>query len=136
MAKYFYVGGSESMCGGTALKTFGQQIDLTPEQAEAAQRGGCVLLDADAFNAIGFTSDELKKFSTAGYQINAPQSFLDKRQTAWNKFGEVYAKLHEPETTPVNLPVVPSVEMQAPVVPPQEPPVATHESEPDEHHEG
>lgn len=130
MAKYFYVGGSESMCGTTALKSFGQSIDLTPEQAEVAQRGGCVLISADDFNAIGFTSDELKKFPTAGYQINAPQSFLDKRQSAWNKFGEIYASLHQPETTPVHQPIVPTPEMQVPVVPPQEPPVVQHESEP------
>lgn len=124
MAKYIFVGGSDSMCGGTAMKSFGQAIELTEEQAEEAMRGGCALLPADQFNSIGFTPDELKKYPTAGYQINAPKPFLEKRQAAWSKFGELYAALHqqpeEKQPEPPSIQPPPPVEDQAPVVPVEE----------------
>lgn len=125
MATYIFVGGSDSMCGGTAMKTFGQAIDLTQEQADQAMRGGCALLPADQFKALGFTPEELKKYPTAGFQSNAPKPFLEKRQNAWNKFGELYAALHQPteekQPEPPTIQPPPTPEQQAPVVPVEEP---------------
>jgi hypothetical protein len=63
-------------------ETLGQKFDLSDELAKSAILSGACLLPEDKFTAIGFTADELAKYSNAVRQASAPASFHEKHAAA------------------------------------------------------
>jgi hypothetical protein len=79
----FHFLGSESRIGDSQLpRYFGQAIFLAEEEAVNAIAGRCALVDAESFDAIGFTQDELHRFRTAASHEHAPAAFQAKKLAA------------------------------------------------------
>jgi hypothetical protein len=67
--------GAHAHIGDVELFRFGQRVELDSKVAAEAIAGGCSLLPAADFDAIGFTPEELKP-------INPPPGFEAKKHRA------------------------------------------------------
>jgi hypothetical protein len=75
--------GSESLIGDSIrLNRWGQSVDLSEPQAVNAILGGCALLDAETFDALGFEKQDLDKFAGIASHGRAPAEFLEKKKAA------------------------------------------------------
>lgn len=85
--------GSQSVIGGVVeLKAFGQRVELEESIARDAIVGGCSLLPAEEFDAIGFTDAELKRFGDVHARASAPAEFVDKMRLAWGRVADMRAE--------------------------------------------
>lgn len=81
MAQYRFVG---SYCHimsepkGYELKSWGQLVDLPEHVAEAAIAQDAPLVKTKVFDSVGFTPDELRRWTDSGKHNRAPQEFRDK----------------------------------------------------------
>jgi len=55
--------GTQSNIGQLALRYFGQQCELRPDQFRDAVLGNCALISEDDFEACGFTPEEMKSYA-------------------------------------------------------------------------
>jgi len=84
MALYRFVGTfAEFPLTGIRLTEYGQQIELTDEQARSAALSRCAIVPEEEFHSAGHTEDELKKFNLTALHPGAPAEFLAKREKAW-----------------------------------------------------
>lgn len=74
---------SEVWGHGIKLTRFGERVEL-PEDvaAETKIHGGLPCITAEDFDAIGFTADELKRYSVSATHDAAPLSFREKKAEA------------------------------------------------------
>lgn len=95
---YRFVGGSQCDVHGPAIKLdkFGQSIELTDELAHTIALGGGVILPGPKFDALGFTTDELKKYALPGQRVSAPAEFIGKIRSAWSAYHEWKTELEAP----------------------------------------
>ena len=71
--------GANSEIGGVAiLDSLGQKVNLSPEAALDAMKGGCVILPEAEYAALGITVEEEKKFRYVGSRGQAPAEFKAK----------------------------------------------------------
>jgi hypothetical protein len=63
-------------------EVLGQKFDLPDDLAKREILRGAALLPEDAFNGIGFTPEEIGKYSNAVRQAAAPSSFITKHAQA------------------------------------------------------
>ena|SRR5579875_3264565 len=68
------------------LTYFGQEVDMTEDQARGGLGSPVVAIPDSEFQALGFTPDELEKYSTSVDQRSAPATFLAKKQRALELF--------------------------------------------------
>lgn len=64
------------------IQRFGQAQTLDDDAAKMAAKNRATILSSDAFNTIGFTPDELRRYSAISSHGKAPQDFLDKKERA------------------------------------------------------
>jgi hypothetical protein len=76
----------------------GQQLDLSEDLAKSVILGGGHILPKEDFDALGFTKDEVAKYSNARLQMNAPDSFKTKHAAAQKAVWEHRARLAAPVT--------------------------------------
>lgn len=84
MTTFVFLGAySEVLGAGIKLTRFGQRVELPEElAAETKHPRGLPCVPVEAFDAIGFTPEELKKFGAAQSHENAPPEFLEKKRLA------------------------------------------------------
>lgn len=89
MTTYVFCG-SQSVIGNVVeMKRFGQRVDLDDQIAQEAIAGGCPLLVAEEFDAIGFSDEELKKYGDVHARASAPSEFVEKARLAWVRISEI-----------------------------------------------
>ena len=103
--------GTGSELGAVRFERFGQRAELQPDVAAMAQRGGCALLSESDFNAVGFTTEDLKIWADPfidAYEVpNDPQQakakadFLRKKAEAQQKYIALRQGLLQPQSTTV-----------------------------------
>ena len=103
MVRMRYVGGANSVIGYMSrrpieLKSYGQRVELTEDQARDAIRGRVALLTEEEFDALLHTPEELKKYARFESHLHAPPEFLDRRSKAWSKVLENYKASTAPAT--------------------------------------
>jgi hypothetical protein len=80
---YVFCGSAPSQMRGVfEMKAFGQQIELTDDQARDASIGGSAICPEDEFDRLGFTAEELRKYGPFGTHPNAPAEWQEKRRAA------------------------------------------------------
>jgi len=86
LRKYHFVG-TYTEIGERRLTKFGEEILLSDEEARNAIAGGAPLVEASAFEKLGFTEQELVTYAYPGARIDAPESFIEKMRKAWALIG-------------------------------------------------
>lgn len=105
MAKYRYVGGAEAEIWDTPYKftKFGQLVEMDDEMVGVALAGHIHIIPAEEWDKLGFTDKETKSFTRFESHNQAPQEFIDKRNTAWVKAQSLHApKVEEAGPSPVS----------------------------------
>jgi hypothetical protein len=93
--KYRFVG-TEATFGDRRLSRLGDVVELTDEEAKSVFGiTGLPAAPNEAFEAAGFTPDELKKHGTFGGRANAPATFWEKFMKVQESVGQL-AKAVEP----------------------------------------
>jgi hypothetical protein len=78
---FVFLGGvSEVLGAGIKLTRFGERVELPPDlAAETKLHGGLPCIPAAAFDALGFSDDDLKRYGPTAAHGNAPEAFLAKK---------------------------------------------------------
>lgn len=82
MKAYRFVGSACVIHGTGEFSKFGQRVELPEAVADTVILGGGAFVPEDEFEALGFTTDELKNYQFPGQQANAPLSFHEKKTAA------------------------------------------------------
>lgn len=109
MAKYRYVGGAEAEIWDSGFKftKFGQLVEMPDDMAAIAKAGKISIIPAEEFDKLGFTPEDLKKFTRFESHRSAPIDFIEKRNQAWQVVHSLRAAQADP---PSANPVVSSLE--------------------------
>lgn len=88
---YRFIGTTAQIAGVADLKTLGQSVELSEDLFRDAVLGGCPLLPAEEFDALGFTAEELKRYGDAYGREHAPAEFFDKLRAGWVRAAKIRA---------------------------------------------
>ena len=95
--KFRFIGTSCAIGDVADLREFGEAVDLDATLAAQiiGHPRGAALLPEYAFEAIGFTAEELSQYCTPGSHTDAPPAFQQKKQEALIALHKLRAHLAE-----------------------------------------
>lgn len=64
------------------VEVWGQAVEIPEDLARGAMLSGALLLPKEEFDVLGFTADELAKYTNARVQAGAPEEFHQKLTAA------------------------------------------------------
>jgi multidrug resistance efflux pump len=105
MREYRFLAPAQLFINGKwlSVQRFGQAQTLDDAAAKMAAKNRSTFLSAEAFNAIGFTVDELRRYASISSHGNASPEFLDKKDRAIEAAKAELAALNpQQEVTAIN----------------------------------